>query len=258
MKQVRKGLRARIGALEGGWERSRASVDGGEVDRWLGGGLDRGRVHAVAGPGASAFAVAMCARLRGPILWCAVEGGAFPPLYPPGLADLGLDPRRLVMAWAGNEMAALGAAETGLREPGLAAVVVETAGGLHSVRGRRLQLAAEAGEGLGFVLLARARDMGWAESGWEAIPVPGGGGAPRWRWALRRARRARPHEWLMEWDDATGALRVVSPAGDGVPGAAGPGGWGAADGDGRTRRYDGGGGIGNGRSRGGEARHGVG
>ena len=67
----------------------------------------------------------------------------------------------MVMARADSETAALGAAETGLREPGLAAVVVETARGLRSVHGRRLQLAAEAGGGLGLVLLTRGRDLSW-------------------------------------------------------------------------------------------------
>ena len=129
MKRVREELRARIGAIEGRGELLRASVDGGEIDRWLGGGLARGRVHAVAGSGATAFAAVLCARLHGPILWCVVEGGPFPPLHPPGLAALGLDPHRLVMARADSETAVLGAAETGLRERGLAAVVVETARG---------------------------------------------------------------------------------------------------------------------------------
>ena len=230
------------------------SVDGGEIDRWLGGGLARGRVHAVSGPGATAFVTVLCARLHGPVLWCVVEGGPFPPLHPPGFAALGLDPHRLVMARADRETAALGATETGLRERGLAAVVVETAGGLRSMHGRRLQLAAEAGEGLGFVLPARAGDMSWAETGWEAAPVPG---RVRWRWALRRVRRARPREWLVEWNDATGALRVVSPVGDGVPDPVAPGRR-AAGGGGRARRHDGGGGIGGGADRGRESRHGMG
>ena len=254
MKSTREELRTRIGALEGRRELLRASVDGGEIDGWLGGGLARGRVHAVAGPGATAFAVVLCARLPGPVLWCVVEGGPFSPLHPPGFAALGLDPHRLVMARADSETAALGVAETGLREPGLAAVVVETARGLRSVHGRRLQLAAEAGEGLGFVFLARARDMSWAETGWETAPVPG---RMRWRWALRRVRRAMPHEWLVEWNDATGALRVVSPIGDGVPDPVVPGRR-AGGGGGRARRHDGGGGIGGGGSRGGESRHGMG
>ena len=257
MKSVRKELRTRIGALEGRRERLRTSVDGGEIDGWLGGGLTRGRVHAVTGPGAAAFAAVLCSRLRGPVLWCVVEGGPFPPIYPPGFAALGLDPHRLVMARTDSEAGALGAAEAGLREPGLAAVVVETAGGLRSVHGRRLQLAAEAGGGLGFVLLARARDMSWAESGWEAVPVPGGERGMRWRWTLRRVRRARPHEWLVEWSDATGALRVVSPVGDGVPDPVVPGRR-PASGDGRAWRHEGGGRVGSGGSRGGEARHGVG
>ena len=243
MKDAREELRARIGALEGRRALPRASVDGAEIDRWLGGGLVRGRVHAAAGPAATAFAAALCVRLHGPILWCVVEGGAFPPLHPPGFAALGIDPGRLVMARAHDEAAALGAAETGLREPGLAAVIVETAGALRSVHGRRLQLAAEAGGGLGFVLLARARDMGWAESGWEAAPVPGGERGVRWRWTLRRARRTGPREWLVEWNDATGALRVVSPVGDGVPGSIGAR-RGSADGDGRAGRHDGGVGVG--------------
>ncbi len=257
MKSVREELRTRIGALEGRRELLRASVDGGEIDGWLGGGLTRGRVHAVTGPGATAFAAVLCSRLRGPVLWCVVEGGSFPPLHPPGFAALGLDPHRLVMARADNEAAALGAAETALRERGLAAVVVETAGGLRSARGRRLQLAAEAGGGLGFVFLARARDMSWAESGWEAAPVPGSERGIRWRWTLRRVRRGRPHEWLVEWSDATGALRVVSPVGDGVPDPVVPGRR-PAGGDGCAWRHGGGGGIGGGGSRGGETRDGVG
>lgn len=257
VKRVREELRTRIGALEGRRERLRTSVDGGEIDGWLGGGLIRGRVHAVTGPGATAFAAVLCARSPGPILWCVVEDGPFPSLHPPGLAALGLDPHRLVMARADRETAALGVAETGLREPGLAAVVVETAGGVRSVHGRRLQLAAEVGEGLGFVLLARGGDMSWAETGWEAAPVPGWGGGLRWRWALRRVRRGRPHEWLVEWNDATGALRVVSPVGDGVPDPVAPGRR-AAGGGGRARRHDGGGGIGGGADRGRESRHGMG
>ena len=256
MKHAREELRARIGALEGRRELLRASVDGGEIDRWLGGGLTRGRVHAVAGSGATAFVAVLCARLPGPVLWCVVEGGPFPPLHPPGFAALGLDPHRLVMARTDSETAALGAAETGLREPGLAAVVVETAGELRSVHGRRLQLAAESGGGLGFVFLARARDMGWAESGWETTPVPGRERGPRWRWALRRVRRARPREWLVEWNDATGALRVVSPIGDGVPDPVVPGRRAIGSG-GRAWRHDGGGGIGGGGSRGSEPGNGM-
>ena len=256
MKSAQEELRARIGALEGRRALLRASVDGGEIDRWLGGGLARGRVHAVAGPGATAFAAVLCMRLRGPILWCVVEGGPFSPLHPPGLAALGLDPHRLVMARTDSETAALGAAETGLREPGLAAVVVETTGGVRSVHGRRLQLAAEVGGGLGFVLLARAQDMNWAESGWETAPVPGRERRLRWRWGLRRVRRARPCEWLVEWNDATGALRVVSPGGNGVSDPVVPGRR-ASGGDGRAWRHDGGGGIGGGASLGGESGHGM-
>ena len=246
MKRAQEELRTRIGALEGRRELLRASVDGGEIDRWLGGGLARGRVHAVTGSGATAFAAVLCSRRRGPVLWCVVEGGPFPPLHPPGFAALGLDPHRLVMARTDDETAALGAAETGLRERGLAAVVVETAGGvggMRSVHGRRLQLAAEVGEGLGFVFLARAHDMSWAESGWETAPVPGQERGIRWRWTLRRVRRGRPHEWLVEWSDATGALRVVSPVGDGVPDPVVPGRR-PAGGDGRAWRHEGGGRVG--------------
>ena len=259
MKRTREELRRLLGAFEGSRERARASVDEGAIDGWLGGGLVRGRVHAVTGPAATAFAAVVCSRLRGPVLWCTAGDVAFPPLYPPGLADLGLDPYRLVMVRAGGEMAALGAAEAGLREPGVAAVVVEAAAGPTSVHGRRLQLAAEAGGGLGFVLLAGAGEMGWAESGWEAVPAPRHRGAPRWRWTLRRVRRTRPHAWLVERDDATGALRVVSPAGDGVPVPVGSGRrQDGGGGDGRERRNEGGGRVGGGRDRGGEARHGVG
>jgi protein ImuA len=119
------------------------------------GGLLRGAVHEILGAGgdeedgalAAAFAAAILGRLGGAVLWCLPR----PDLYGPGLAALGLDPGRLVLAAAHCDIDLLWAMEEGLRSPSLAAVVGEI-GCLAAVASRRLQLAAERSGVTGLVL----------------------------------------------------------------------------------------------------------
>jgi len=126
-----------------------------ELDAHLPGqGLALGAVHELFAGGPAVehgaapalFAAAVLARRIGPVLWIAARCD----LYPPALARVGLDPARLVLVRTRH--GALRAMEEGLRHPGLAGVVCEHEGRLDLVGSRRLQLAAEATDVLGFVL----------------------------------------------------------------------------------------------------------
>ena len=215
------------------------------LDRHLpGGGLPLVGLHEVEGERAewddgvaTGFALALLARLMaarpGPVLWVAPRLD----LYGPGLADLGLDPGRLILARAGNDRDVLWALEDALRSGTLAAVAGEVCE-LERTAGRRLQLAAEAGGGSCFLLhrriLARRRQVApsAALTRWRVAPLssqavePGLGlalpGRARWQVELLRCRGAAPGRFALEWDGATGGFALAAALRDG-PLAARPG-----------------------------------
>lgn len=203
------------------------------IDRVLGeGGLRVSALHEVAGPAADGFAAVLAgwlvAQRGGTVLWCTgVE--RWRALHPPGLATLGLAPTRLLLVRCRNQTDLLAAAEEGLRTAGLAAVVVETARSPAMGAARRLQLAAETGGVTGLLLChltggrpgARAPGNGTPAalppspvvSRWYVDPAPGRGGV-RWQLALRRCRGGGSGQWMVDWNEKTRRLAVVSPAGD--------------------------------------------
>ena len=160
----------------------------------------------------------------GPILWC---GGRT--LFAPGLAGLGLDPERLVLARSSRPADRAWAAEEALRTPGVAAVVLELET-VAPVISRRLQLAAEAA-GIPAILLGMVPiDVALAAaSRWSVAPVVRGMESgklagrertatwlrPRWQVALRRCRGGGPGEWLLEWCHETNRFLVVAEVGHG-------------------------------------------
>jgi protein ImuA len=220
------------------------------IDQALGGGLALGGLHELAGDdagevAAAGFAALLLGRLAAadgrPVLWC----GAVEDLHPPGFAGLGLPPGRVVLLRAGRPADRLWAMEEGLRSPALAGVLGELPE-LGLTDSRRLQLAAEAGGGLGLVLCrgGRARTKGPAAerpsvalTRWRVAPAPSGPpslpsgvsasrwsadgparllGPPRWRLSLTRCRGGRPGAWLVEWEDATDRFAVVAALRDGA------------------------------------------
>jgi protein ImuA len=222
------------------------------IDQALGGGLALGGLHELGGTAAgeaaaAGFAALLLGRLVAaqgrPVLWC----GAVETLHPPGFAGLGLPPDRVVLLRAGRPADRLWAMEEGLRSPALAGVLAELPE-LGLTDSRRLQLAAEAGGGLGLVLrqggrIRAARGGASAErpstalTRWRVAPAPSGPpplppgaalprwgadgparllGPPRWRLELTRCRGGRPGAWLVEWDDATDRFAMVAALRDGA------------------------------------------
>ena len=166
-------LKERLRAWEGTEQRTAGeaicSTGLPELDRLLPrGGLGRGAIlewlSAGDGAGAAPLVLALAARVQ-------EQGGAIVVIderrefYPPAAAALGLDLERMVVVQPANARAALWALEESLRCPA-AGVVLGWCDSLGDRAFRRLQLAAEAGAGLGLLLRpARCRsEPSWAEA----------------------------------------------------------------------------------------------
>jgi protein ImuA len=161
--------------------------------------------------------MSLIGRRAGPVLWCrsrraALETGD---PYGPGITEFGLSPDRLILLEAAKPAELLWAMEEGARAKGLAAVVAD---GVTPdlTASRRLQLAAETGNGLVF-LLATGRQSAsstaltrWFVSSAPSQPEADGPGRPCWTIELWRCRGGgRPRKWMVEWDDAAFSLSVV-------------------------------------------------
>ena len=211
-----------------------------EIDRLLpDGGLLTGALHEIeAGPtpsgrvaphdgAALAFTAFLLGRLGpGTLLWCRQPSGASDARpYAPALATW-FDPARLLMVTARREEDLFWAMEEGLRTPGIAAVVGETRAADPTV-GRRLSLAAEK-NGVPALLLRPqpAPSQSVCTTRWRVASAPSYGAdlMLRWQVELRRNRFGMPSaaeapSWLLEWNDETGRLAVVSQTGHGSTGA---------------------------------------
>jgi protein ImuA len=203
-------------------EQACASTGLAEIDGALPwGGLPPGlhEIAAATGDAAKAgFVVSLIGRRPGQVLWCrsrhtALEAGD---PYGPGIASLGLSPDRLILIEAAKTAELLWAMEEGARVKGLAAIVAD---GVTPdlTAGRRLQLAAEAGDGLIFLLPAGRQTAAssaltrWFVGSAPSRPEADGPGRPCWKIELWRCRGGgQPREWMVEWDDAALSLSMAS------------------------------------------------
>lgn len=182
----------------------------GAVGGWLG-GLLAGAVHEVGGGEAvTGFAVRLMALAgEAPIVWI----GDRLDLYPPGLMQSAIDPARLILAEAKDEIDRLAALEIALRG-GMHGVVVARA--VSRLAARKLALAARCGGGLGLVLRAgAASDSAAFAARWRieaARSGPGRQGGTRWRAELIYARGRNPGVFLIEagGHESSSALVLVS------------------------------------------------
>lgn len=220
-------LRLRLSRLEGA---GRAPQPGGPVPVCAGlpladGGLARAALHEVLAetPGCgAAFCAVLLGASGGMVLWITAGSGALQP-WPPGLLDCGLPPERLLLAQAPHWPDALWAMEEALRCAALSAVLLVAGWGsepapLDLTATRRLQLAAEAGGGLGLLLrparaarhLAKSPEPivlagpSAATTRWRIGPRPGGLQArTHWQLELLRQRGGAPGgPWPVVWHGA--------------------------------------------------------
>ncbi len=207
-------------------ERPNTSIGLAEIDDALPwGGLPPG-LHEIAAAARDAaktgFVASLIGRRPGPVLWCRSRYTALAAgdPYGPGIASLGVSPDRLILVEAAKPAELLWAMEEGARVKGLAAIVAD---GVTPdlTAGRRLQLAAEEGGGLVFLLPA-GRQTGassaltrWFVGSAPSLPEADGPGRPCWKIELWRCRGGgRPREWMVEWDDAALSLSLVPQMAD--------------------------------------------
>lgn len=187
------------------------------------GGLSLAAMHEIAPQtdadraAAFGFIAALFGRLprRGPVIF--VTGPTDGCLHGHGLNGLGLDPSRVILVQAADDVQTLWATEEALRS-GLPAGVAGMAGAkLDLLAGQRLSLAAGA-SGIPLVLLRPPGLPGInvAMTRWRigsaSCRRDRFGLATHWRWQARleRCRNGRTGEWLLEFDHA--AYRFSLPA----------------------------------------------
>jgi len=197
------------------------------VDSVLGGGVRPGALHEIfaRGWGASGFGVLLAMLAAGgsfngkggPLFWVrpdyeAMEYGA---LSPPGLVELGGDPRRLVMVRAKNPTDALSAAGDILACPHVGALLLELEGDpkcLDLVASRRLVLAAEESGVTAVMLRCGARpEPSAALTRWQVASAPSSPrdddwGNPVFDIELIRHRLGGLGRFLLKWNSEHGCF----------------------------------------------------
>jgi protein ImuA len=190
-----------------------------DLDATLGGGLAEARLHELwpAGPddapNAAGFALLLAlkaTRGAGAIIWIEQQGKQGL-LYPPGLAELGIDPARILFVNAPDEKALLRAAGDVVRSPAAAAAVIAPAGParlLDLTASRRLTLFAES-SGTTAILLRAADPQApsAATTRWRVAAASSQAleanapGHPAFALDLLRQRGGAPsYGWHVEWD----------------------------------------------------------
>jgi len=228
-----------------------ASLGVGGLDQALGGGLARGRLHeffaaeredAAGAAGFAAMLACLMLPAGAPVLWLRQEEAERQDgrLHAPGLAEIGLDPARLLLGVLPDPVTLLRAAADVLRCAEVGAVVIElwrNPRALDLTASRRLAVAAEGSGVTALMLRAQAEPSpSAAQTRWSVRVAPSvaleaqAPGFPMLDIELLR-QRGRPSggRWLLEWDReqarftesaASGAVAAAAergPAGGGAP-----------------------------------------
>jgi protein ImuA len=226
-KSTLASLRKTIGRLEGETDGlMRVALGHADADATLHGGLVRGALHEVFTEGgrnaaaATGFVAGLAHRLSGrrPLLWvrqdfAEIESGA---LSLGGLAELGLDPRLLVVVKAADAEEALRVSADALACDALGAVVLDVWGEVRQldlVASRRLTLTAKTSNVSCLVLRTAAMpatstaETRWLVRGAQSPLATEAWGAPMFDAELVRNRHGQTGRWIMEWKCDEGLFR---------------------------------------------------
>ena len=160
--------------------------------------LRLGRVHELCGRARRTLALAVAARVQGPVVWI-TGAGASEVLSPDGIATL-INPGDLLFVKAPKRDGQLWAMEEALRDGRAPVVVADLSAPPSMVPVRRMHLAAETGCGAGIcrpLALLLTPDNGGApgiETRWSLSPKHTRY-AERWTLSRLRARMAPPRDW---------------------------------------------------------------
>ncbi|MEM7505305.1 MAG: hypothetical protein AAF415_01065 [Pseudomonadota bacterium] len=168
------------------------------------------RVHEACGSGATVFAACLFSALGGNALWLR-ERWQSERVNPAGFA-LYSDPKNILFAEPETHRDMLAVAEEALRSGALSLVVAETSQPLDLTAGRRLQLAAQAGETRGLLLIPEGMGSNAAETRWRCQPRFHDQDDTRQNWALIKNKSGQCGNWSLRWDPQARQIREISPA----------------------------------------------
>ena len=175
--------------------------------------LRASRVHEAGGPSAICLAAAAAAPVQGS-LWIRekwLPGG----INPDGMGVY-VDQSSLLLAQTANQTDSLGVAEEALRDGSLPLVVITLTAPIGLTVGRRLQLAAQAGNSTGLCLIGEGMGSNAAETRWECAPAPvpdvSADDAGLQLWQLLKNKSGTTGAWLVRWDPSAMQIVVVSKA----------------------------------------------
>lgn len=170
------------------------------------------RVHEAQGRDRRAFALFHAARCQGALVWVL-------PAHSPELPFLAGLPHgvgeRLHLFRPSGEIDLLWAVEEALRADPVALVIAEPQKPLSLTQGRRLQLAAEAGQTTGLMLIRDDAGNNAAETRWICEPIAGAAqDSTLHRWQLIKNKRGTFAGWVLNWNGETAAFNLVSEVGE--------------------------------------------
>ncbi|PJF08298.1 ImuA family protein [Pseudorhodobacter sp. MZDSW-24AT] len=174
--------------------------------------LLKGRVHEAEGPGRRAFALFQARRHSGTVLWILP---AYEPQRPMlhGLPE-GVSERLLVLT-PKNETDLLWCVEEALRANPVGLVIAEPQQMLSLTAGRRLQLAAEAGQSTGLLLIRTDHGSAATETRWHCAPLPAPDADSTLHcWSTKKNKKGTIGSWVLNWNGTSAAFDMVSAAGE--------------------------------------------
>jgi protein ImuA len=169
------------------------------------------RVHEAQGRDRRAFALFQAARTKGPLAWIIPAHIPELPLLsglPQGVSE------RLYLFRPEGETDLLWTVEEALRAVPVALVIAEPQQALSLTAGRRLQLAAEAGQTTGLMLIREDAGSNATETRWTCEPAAGPADSTLHRWSLTKNKRGTLGIWTVNWNGTSPAFDLVSKAGE--------------------------------------------
>ncbi|MCF6327064.1 MAG: hypothetical protein L3J21_07225 [Devosiaceae bacterium] len=171
------------------------------------------RSHEALGPGAVSFAACLIGMSKGPVLWIG-EQRQNERLHPGGLIQF-CDPARLMFAYGKTHMDVLWIAEEALRSKSVPLVIAQISTDIGLTEGRRLQLAAEAGQTTGLFLLPQGMGSNAAETRWHCAPMYDSSvsDSTLFDWHCIKNKSGTTGKWIVNWNDTTHHINLVSQTG---------------------------------------------
>ena len=170
----------------------------------------RNRVHEACGPNAFGFAFALAGHLRGSVLWVR-EAWQADQINPAGFSPY-VDPHSLLIAKGNDQTEVLASAEEALRSGAVALTVIELTKPIGLTAGRRLQLAAEAGQSMGLCIVPEGTGSNAVETRWHCTSVFDPADSTLQRWELIKNKSGTLTAWDVRWNAEARRIIVVSEA----------------------------------------------